>query len=148
VTLKAFQAQARHLSALPDAVCFRAATGAHAWVLLLDFGALGPPDERGSRQPDFGPVVECPWRLEDGLRVIVGSGDQDEVIAPRIQACVGRRVIGTEVLTPSYTARVRFEGDLTLWIFPDDSKDYAESSEHPSCPWYLAGLAVPGGWQE
>ena len=148
MTLKAFIAQARKLSLLNGEMCVRASPGAYDWALLLTFGMLYPPDATGYREWGKGIVVECPWRLETQTEVIVGSGNTDGTIREKIQACVGRRAIETEVHLPSYTACICFDEGLTLWIFPDDSRDYALQSDHPSSPWYLVGRAIPPGWEE
>ncbi len=160
MTFKAFVAQARHLRALRGELCVRAKTGAYAWALLLDFGTLAPPDHRGYRQPQKGLVVECPWRIETRSAVIVASADahvtdaagrrvqMEGLIEGKIQICVGKRIARVSVYRPSFMACVQFTDDLKLWIFPEDSADYEIVSEDPRCSWYVAGSAVPSGWEE
>jgi len=147
MTLRALAAQARALPRIRGRLCVRVGVGA-ATTLLLDFGALSPPDATGYEDPEYSVVAECAWRLDAPDRVIVGSGDFRERIRSGAGLLVGRRAVETAVFPPSYTARVAFEGRLVLWIFPVCSEDYAEDDEYPRAPWYLAGRALPSGWNE
>lgn len=147
MTLRAFIRQAEDLRLLDDQVCVRASEGGFSGALLLDYGTLHPPDQDGYHQPDKGLVIECPWRLENSTDVIVGSGDQSDIVESRVQTCVGRRVRQIEVHPPSYMACIRFDGDLALWIFPDDSSDYTTQSEYPRNPYFVAGRTTPMGWE-
>ena len=147
MTLKAYQTQAQTLRSFRGKTCVRATTGAYSWSLLLDFGSLGPANAQGYREPEYGLVIECPWRLEDRAHVIVGSGDDAEIIDARLQPCVGKHLVRLSIHRPSYMVHVYFTDDLSLWIFPDDTKDYSSTSEHPYSPWYVVGSAVSGGWE-
>ena len=141
MTLTQFAENARLLRRLSGEVCIRARVG-HASALLLDFGILYPLNHRGYQQPEKALTVECCWRLETRTEVIVGWGDQDETIEARLQVLVGKRVLKTRVYQPSYMASIQFAEDLRLWIFPDDSRDYAAQSEYNVC-WYVTGRAIP-----
>ena len=147
MTLRAFATQERRLPILVGEVCSRAGVGG-AGALLLDFGALLPPDEHGRQAAETGLVAECPWRLETISAVIVGYLDDDDTIEQRVQACTGRQVIDVGVFHPSYTVAVSFEGDLSLWIFPCDSKDYVDQSPYPSSPWYVLGTGTADDWED
>ena len=146
MTLRAMVTQATLLGSLKGERCARAALGVGI-TLLLDFGELAPPDQRGYREPERSLVSETCWRLEAPDRVVVGSGDSDRAIADGVQELVGRYVVDVEFFAPSYMARVDFDGELSLWMFPDDSTAYAASAEYPSAPWYLAGRAIPNNWE-
>jgi hypothetical protein len=134
-------------------------------TLLLDFGVFGPPDESGYRQAERSLIVECDWRLETATQVLAGSGsrhvafdpaagdcevhvEDDAELGPSVLRLVGRRVAAAEVFPPSYMARVEFDGDLTVWIFPDDPKDYTEESDDPSVPWFVTGSVLPSDWEK
>lgn len=147
MTLPALVAQARVLPTIRGRLCVRVGVGAGT-ALLLDFGELSPPDLSGYQEPEYSLVAECDWRLDASESVIVGSGDHRERIRSEVQVLVGLRPLDTAVFLPSYSARVAFEGELTLWIFPTCSEDYAEDAQYPSAPWYLAGRALPIRWEE
>jgi hypothetical protein len=148
MTLRAFAAQARHLRALRGETCVRAATGAYAWALLLDFGMLHGPDDAGYREPEKGLVVECPWRVEDPRGVVVGSADDDERIHEGVRVFLSKQVVAVTVYRPGFMARVRLTEGVTLWMFPERAADFTASSEDISVPWYLTGRAFPVGWED
>jgi hypothetical protein len=147
MTLRALEAQAQHLRRLNGERCIRAGIGG-ASALLLDFNLLNEPDETGYRLPELYLVASCPWRIETSENVIVGYFDRDEVLPDRVQICVGQTISSASVVLPSYTVRVTFSSDLTIWIFPCDSEDYALYGEYPSSPWYVGGRAVPSSWED
>lgn len=147
MTLRAFVAQAQKLYSLQGEVCVQAKLG-FARTLMLDFAGLLPPDERGYQQPERSLVAECSWRLESENEVVVGSGDSLETIRPKLQVCIGERVIEISVFRPSFMVQLRLTGGLAFWIFPDDSREYVSDSEYPHAPWYLAGHAFPSDWEE
>lgn len=148
MTLKAYLAQERVLRSMRGQTCARAATGAGSWSLLLDFGELAPANARGYREPRYGLVVECPWRLEDRTRVLAGSGDASETVDGAVQVCVGKRIERLTVYRPSFMLHVHFSAELSLWAFPEDTRSYAPTSDDPSSPWYVAGRVVSGGWED
>jgi hypothetical protein len=120
----------------------------------FDFGALGPPDEKGFRSPERSLTVETWWRLETSMQVLVGSGDENATIDERIQLAVGKRVRDTQVFLPSYMVRLTFSDELVLWVFLDDARDYGvarpnptEPWEYPNAPWFVMGPNVPEGWE-
>lgn len=146
MTVKAFIKSTRDVLALKGQQCVRASAG-YARTLLLDCGMLRPPDSIGYEEPEIGLVAECPWRLDSRTSVIVGSGDPEDVIDSRLQICLGKTVDAVEVFPPSYTLRVALSDGLTVWVFPDDSRDFVACSEYPRSSWYVAGFAVSEGWE-
>jgi hypothetical protein len=131
------------LKRLRNQICTSIGIG-YASALLLDFGTAAAPDASGYREPELSLVVECPWRLETDQTVLAGSGDDDETIIDVIQSLIARKVEEVAVFQPSFTVRIAF-GDRVLWIFPDDSRSYAEDAKFPRSPWYVAGHGVSGG---
>jgi hypothetical protein len=153
MTRQAYRSQAKRLRSLRGDVCVRAMTGAGTWALLLDFGMLHPPDAAGYREPEKGLVVECPWRLETAVAVLVSSDDgyssvhvpaarSPAEIDAALQVCLGKRVEHITVYRPSFMIRLTFSGALRLWVFPVDSRAYQDDSG-PYCCWYLVGRAFP-----
>lgn len=147
MSIRALVAQARALRTIHGRPCVRVGVGALT-TLLLDFGKLFPPDPTGYEEPEFSVVAECPWRLETRERVIVGSGDERETIRAKGQVLLGRHLIESSIALPSYSARIDFEGEVILWIFPDAAEDYVDEDMDPRAPWYLAGRALPSDWNE
>ena len=82
--------------------------------------------------------------METKTEVIVGRGDEDETVESRLPVLVGKRVVQTRVYRPSYMVNIQFTDDLRLWIFPDNSRDYAIESEY-GVHWFVSGRAIPGG---
>lgn len=147
MTLAALRSQERWLPSLRGMRCSRAGIGG-AGALLLDFGHIEPPDERGHQVAEKSLVVECPWRLETPRLVLAGYLDPDDLAESAAQACVGRSVDATAVFHPSFTARIELDGAFTIWVFPCEAEDYAEVGEYPSSPWFVTGSDVPEGWEE
>lgn len=147
MSIRAFAASAEHAKRLRGRACVRVGIG-YGKALLLDFGTLAPPDESGYMQPQIGLVAECPWRLESSGAVIVGSGDPTESGDQRLKICLGKVVAGVAISRPSYTLRLGLTDDLTLWVFPDDSRDFAVDQKDPRSSWYVAGFAVPSAWED
>jgi hypothetical protein len=141
-SLERFAVHARRLAMIDGRTCTRARRG-YGGSLHVDFGALGPPGVRGYQQAELVLVCECPWRLDDDTQVIVGFHDAQEFVWTRIQTLIGRRFGPSDVLTPSYTVRMSIEGDLVLWFFPVDAKDYLPAHHSLHVPWYVTGYAVP-----
>ena len=144
MSLRSFKEDAKRLRTLRGEECVRAGVG-YANTLLLDFRMLHPPNERGYRQPDMSLVAECSWRLETATRVLVGWGDADEDIETRVQVCEGKQVTDVRVFRPSYMARLRFSGDLSIWVFPDRSKFFDPHDEESGSQWYVTGRSFPDG---
>lgn len=147
MTIKAFEAQVRHLPLIEGKECVRAGIG-YARALLLDFEQLHPPDARGYQEPERSLVVECCWRLETATEVLIGSSDEDDELRKAVAVCVGRRISGVEVFRPSFMLHIQFTDNLSLWVFPDSASDFVAESEYPRSSWFLAGRAVPEGWEE
>ncbi len=148
MTRRAYATQARILRSVRGETCVRAETGAYAWSLLLDFGTLQAPDADGYRAPAYGLVVECPWRLEDRTQVVAGSNDDAETVDARLQLCVGRRLTRVVVYQPSFMVHIYLEDGLSLWVFPDNPRDYAASTEPPYSAWYVAGHKADASWED
>lgn len=111
--------------------------------LLLDFGRLLPPDERGYQAPETRLVIDCPWRLDSRERVVVGYFDRESVEL-RLNACVAKRVEAIQVFEPAFTLWVRFEGGLALWVFPDDARVLTGPPSTDVGPWMVVGRAFAG----
>jgi len=144
MTRQALVAHATLIQRLSNESCTSAGVG-YAGALLLDFGTASSADPSGYREPELSLVIECPWRLEAEHSVLVGSGDEDDVVEDVIQSLIHCRAKEILIFQPSFTVRLAL-GDLVLWIFPDDSRSYEEFSEFPQSPWYVTGRGIPSGW--
>lgn len=140
MTLAAIQIEIRRLSAIRGQVCCQALVVMQG--VSLGFGQLGPPGLRGHRRGDWTLAAESPWRLEDQLTVLAGSGDENADAAQWLQILVGKRLRTTNLVSPSHTLLLRFDGGLTLWLFPDSRDWYDEEADYKS-PWYIFGRGVP-----
>jgi hypothetical protein len=141
MTLRAFEASANQARRLKGERCIRASLG-YADALLLDFGALRLAHPSGVELPAIGLVAECPWRLDSQTNVIVGYGDPAEIGAARLQECIGKSVTGVTIYKPSYMLRLKLEGDLVIWVFPDDSRRFSNDTDFNRSSWYIAGYTV------
>lgn len=67
-------------------------------------------------------LEDCPWRIETAEAVITTWMDESTPGSPietGIQQFVGQRIAQVELARPGLDLTLRFEGDLTLRIFPD-----------------------------
>ena len=141
---RSFKEEVKLLRTLKGEECIRVGVSV-ANILILDFRMFHPPNERGYREPHICLIAECPWRLETPSKVLVGMGDEDEDIETRVQVCVGRRVTRVTVYRPSFMVRLRFSDDLSLWVFPQDSRHYESDNKELRNEWYVFGRSFPDG---
>ena len=67
-------------------------------------------------------VEDCPWRIETSEKVLatwLDDNTQDGAMNKVIQQFVGRKVDQVDVSRPGLDLSLRFEGELTLRLFPD-----------------------------
>ena len=150
MSYKAFVAQSRLLRTLIGEKCWKAERyEGDIWSdLSLSFGRQMSPEGDIESDHEKGLMIECPWRLETRDRVLVGTRDDKELINECIQSCVGATVYKTRFFRPSFMAVVRFDNDLRLWLFPEDSKDFRLVSRYHWAPWHFTGHAYEGGWED
>jgi hypothetical protein len=103
--------------------------GLRAWGAALGHGSF-VTIEFGDPVPAVGKVhgawhlwvYDCAWRIEIGAELVAGSADEREDLDKAVPRINGRALLGF-VLRESVDARLRFEGDLVLSLFPHSSRD-------------------------
>lgn len=72
-------------------------------------------------------VVECPWRLREGNKILLGSSEYDfnktkeEAYQKLINLILGEEIKEIELLTPISDLRITFVDNLYLELFSDSS---------------------------
>jgi hypothetical protein len=66
---------------------------------------------------------QLPTRLEQGGKILVGSGDSVAKVLDQFPKMVGRRLLRIEVRPPGGDTAFVFENDLTVNCFPARSKE-------------------------
>lgn len=145
MTTRSIAVQAQRLTLLEGQVCCQALVVMQG--VSLDFGHLSPPDDRGHRYGDLTLGADSPWRLEDEVTVLAGSGDENVEAERRLKVLAGKRLLATETFLPSFTLTLRFDGGLRLWLFPDAWGWFADEAEWTS-PWYIIGPGLPNEREE
>lgn len=89
--------------------------------------------------------IKCAWRLDSEDEVICGSTDSNIVGGPMLtglSSIVGRAVESVKIERPGFDLTLRFEGELVLRIFCDQTNledDYDNYSLHLTDKVYVVG---------
>jgi hypothetical protein len=127
-----FETALKHMVGQP---CWSAQTSGIGSLFSLQIGQkkqrdqpMAHPDfkistEEGIYRGEFILYVEdCPWRIETSEKILTTWLDdniQDGAMNKIIQQFVGRKIGQVDVSYPGMDLTLRFEGELTLRLFPD-----------------------------
>jgi len=114
--------------------------------VIFDFGRKIPrtvpllnrhlTEEQRYYEGEVSLYITCAWRLDSESEVICGSTDsaaEDGPMVRGLRALVGRTVESTEIVTPGFDLTLRFNGNLALKIFSDQTNledEYDNYSVH------------------
>jgi hypothetical protein len=68
-------------------------------------------------------LVWCSWRLENSIRAIVSSDDEEEIMQQKLQMILDKKIIGIMLSPPVWDMTIRFETGLQLRMFCDRISD-------------------------
>lgn len=91
--------------------------------LRLNFGPVAHFPDGHPRGEWFLWTYMCSWRLDANHQILVGSEDARQKIRGVIQMMNDKAVQAVELRVPSLELTVKFEGNLTLNLFPTSSED-------------------------
>jgi hypothetical protein len=128
-------------------------------AVFLWFAVADPGDDTNTASGAKVLGVVCPWRIEHGPEVLLGSGsvhlaDVDAALADDAWAdealleldpefgvilarLVGQTVTSVAISMPSYMSQVHFSDGYVLWIFPDASTYGDAHHEGIVLPWFI-----------
>jgi hypothetical protein len=92
--------------------------------ITLEFGR--PVEKRGVKYGEWHFWVTCcAWRLDGERAMVAGSDDPREELAEKVKQLDGRTLQALELSGPAGQTELRFDGGLTLTLFP-----FASDLEH------------------
>jgi hypothetical protein len=116
-------------------------------TIRLEIGPLGlrVDDELTARPHGWRHfTIKSPWRLASKQFVLCDWNDREETsesISERIATLVGRSVLDVSATPPDWDLRIRFSGNLELFVFADSDTSREDA-------WFLLGtdgLAISAG---
>lgn len=137
VSIASYQRESRLKLQLVGCEVVMAKQGGFLGSLVIDFSRLYPPDETGYREPAKGLVVECPWRLFEGQKLLVGCDDERRHIDECGASLIGQTLLSARISSPGFTLRAAFDDGRVLWVYPCDSAFL--SDDEPRSRWYVVG---------
>jgi len=93
-------------------------------------------EEQRNFQGEYDLFVECSWRIDSQESVVCGSKDANEsygTMVSGLNRIVGQRIVAVNANLPAYDLELRFDNDLILKIFCD------ETNESEDCDNYTFG---------